>query len=357
MRLAIVVPCYNEQEVLPETSRRLLAVLERLTEEGLASASSRVYFVDDGSRDRTWGLIEELARAHPQICGIKLSRNRGHQNALIAGLFTAEGDAIVTVDADLQDDVEVIREMVQRCHEGCEIVYGVRSDRSVDGLMRFPAELHYRLLRLMGAEVVFNHADFRLMGRRAVEALRGYPEVNLYLRGIIPMLGFKTATVAYKRTERFAGESKYPLRKLASLALQGITSFSAGPLRLITALGLLVCAGSFALVLWALWIRLFTDQLVPGWASTVVPIYFLGGVQLLCIGVIGEYLAKIYLEVKARPRFIVERVVGREGAQPQEAGSPQAANVDSGRVAGEVSGPLAPRSKEGVSMVAGGGNP
>jgi glycosyltransferase involved in cell wall biosynthesis len=329
MQLAIVIPCYNEQEVLPETSRRLLGLLGRLVGEGLVSAASRIYFVDDGSRDRTWSLIEELARAHPQVCGIKLSRNRGHQNALVAGLFTAEGDAIVSIDADLQDDVEVIREMVQQYREGCDIVYGVRSDRAVDGLLRFPAELHYRLLRLLGAEVVFNHADFRLMSRRAIEALREYREVNLYIRGIIPMLGFKTATVAYKRAERFAGESKYSLRKLAALAFQGITSFSAGPLRLITALGLLVCAGSFALVLWALWIRLFTDQLVPGWASTVVPIYFLGGVQLLCIGVIGEYLAKIYLEVKARPRFVIERVAGveasgRTATTPDSAHDPRA---------------------------------
>ena len=310
MQLAIVVPCYNEQEVLPETSRRLLAVLDRLAAEGLASPASRIWFVDDGSRDRTWGLIEELARADPRIGGVKLSRNRGHQNALVAGLFTVAGDAIVSIDADLQDDVEVIREMVLRHRDGCDIVYGVRPDRSVDGLLRVPAKLHYRLLRLMGAEVVLDHADFRLMSRRAIEALREYREVNLYLRGIVPMLGFKTATVAYKRAERLAGESKYSLRKLASLAFQGITSLSAAPLRLITTLGLLVCAGSFALVIWALSIRLFTDQVVPGWASTVVPIYFLGGVQLLCIGVIGEYLAKIYLEVKGRPRFVIERVVG-----------------------------------------------
>ncbi len=322
MQLAIVVPCYNEQEVLPETSRRLLGVLERLVGEGLADAASRIYFVDDGSRDRTWAVIEELARVHPQVRGIKLSRNRGHQNALVAGLFTAEGDAVVSIDADLQDDVEVIREMVLRHREGCDIVYGVRSDRRVDGLLRYPALLHYRLLRLLGAEVVLDHADFRLMSRRAVEALREYREVNLYVRGIVPMLGFKTATVAYERAERFAGESKYPLRKLAGLAFQGITSFSAAPLRLITALGLAVCAGSFALVLWALWIRLFTDQIVPGWASTVVPIYFLGGVQLLCVGVIGEYLSKIYLEVKARPRFLIERVAGGERqGQQQEPGS------------------------------------
>jgi glycosyltransferase involved in cell wall biosynthesis len=328
-QLAIVVPCYDEQEVLGETTRRLLAVLDRLAADGRVADASRIYFVDDGSRDRTWSLIEDLARAHPQVCGIKLSRNRGHQNALVAGLLTAEGDAIVSIDADLQDDVDVIPEMVERYREGCDIVYGVRSDRAVDGLMRIPAKLHYRLLRLMGAEVVLDHADFRLMSRRAIEALREYREVNLYIRGIVPMLGFKTAAVTYRRAERFAGESKYSLRKLGSLALQGMTSFSAAPLRLITTLGLLVCAGSFALVLWALWIRLFTDLGVPGWASTVVPIYFLGGVQLLCIGVIGEYLAKIYLEVKARPRFVVERTVG--GQAPDGRGAAGAVPADSAR--------------------------
>ena len=314
MQLAVVVPCYNEQDVLPETSRRLLGVLDRLAADGLASHASRVYFVDDGSRDRTWTEIEALAQGDGRVYGIKLSRNRGHQNALVAGLFTAEGDAIVSIDADLQDDVDVIQEMVQRYHEGSEVVYGVREDRSSDSLFkRFSAELYYRLLGLMGVQVVFNHADYRLLSRRAIEALRAYREVNLFLRGIIPMLGFKTATVSYKRSARLAGESKYPLRKMVSLAVDGVTSFSATPLRLITALGLLVCLGSFALVAWALWLRLFTDQAVPGWTSTVLPIYFLGGVQLLCIGVIGEYLAKIYLEVKARPRFVIERVIGGEG--------------------------------------------
>ena len=206
--------------------------------------------------------------------------------------------------------------MVQRYHEGSEVVYGVREDRSSDSLFkRCSAELYYRLLGLIGVQVVFNHADYRLLSRRAIETLREYREVNLFLRGIIPMLGFKTATVSYRRGERVAGESKYPLRKMVSLAIDGVTSFSATPLRLITALGLLVCLASFALVAWALWLRLFTDQAVPGWTSTVLPIYFLGGVQLLCIGVIGEYLAKIYLEVKGRPRFVVERVAGGDRQQ------------------------------------------
>jgi glycosyltransferase involved in cell wall biosynthesis len=348
MQLAIVVPCYNEQEVLPETSRRLLGLLARLAGDGLVSAASLVYFVDDGSRDRTWSLVEELARVHPEVRGLKLSRNRGHQNALIAGLLTAEGDAIVSIDADLQDDVEVIRDMVQRYREGCDVVYGVRSDRTVDGLLRYPAELHYRLLRLMGAEVVFNHADFRLLSRQAIEALRQYREVNLYVRGIVPMLGFTTATVAYKRAERFAGESKYPLRKLASLAFQGVTSFSAAPLRLITTLGLLVCAGSFALVLWALSIRLLTDQVVPGWASTVVPIYFLGGVQLLCIGVIGEYLAKIYLEVKARPRFVIERIAGGEASAHAGEASTPGSTHDPARAGAGNALPVSDRQRKGL---------
>jgi len=350
MQLAIVVPCYNEQDVLPETSRRLLAVLERLMVEGLASRSSQLYFVDDGSRDQTWSLIEELARADTRVHGIKLSRNCGHQNALIAGLFSAKGDAIVSIDADLQDDVTLIGEMVKRYHEGSEIVYGVREDRSADSpFKRIPAELYYRLLRLMGVEVVFNHADFRLMSRRAIEALREYREVNLFLRGIIPMLGFRTATVVYKRGERFAGRSKYPLRKMISLAAHGITSFSAAPLRLITALGVLVCLASFALVAWALWLRLFTDQAVPGWTSTVLPIYFLGGVQLLCIGVIGEYLAKLYLEVKGRPRFVVERITGGEGQQ--EAGSTPPASGESVRPDGETRDTLSPepeRQRKGL---------
>ena len=334
MQLAIVVPCYNEQEALPETSRRLLAVLERLAGEGLAARSSRLYFVDDGSRDRTWGLIEELARVDPRTHGIKLSRNRGHQNALIAGLLAAEGDLVVSVDADLQDDVDVIIEMVRRHHEGSEIVYGVREDRTSDSFFkRFTAGLYYRLLRLMGVQVVFNHADFRLMSRRAVETLREYREVNLFLRGIVPMLGFATATVRYRRRPRLAGESKYPLRKMLALAVEGVTSFSATPLRLITALGFAVCLGSFAMVVWAIGLRLFTNEALPGWASTVIPIYFLGGVQLLCIGVIGEYLAKIYLEVKARPRFTIERVIG--GREDAETGSAQIPGREPSSVAGD----------------------
>lgn len=270
-----------------------------------------MYLVDDGSSDATWELVERLHAQDARLCGIKLSRNRGHQNALLAGLFAVEGDAIVSIDADLQDDVEAIVPMVAHARAGADIVFGVRAARAHDGwFKRVTAKGFYRLLAALGVQVVLDHADFRLMTRRAVEALRAYPEVNLYLRGIVPLLGFRTARVPYARGARVAGESKYPLRRMLSLGLQGVTSFSAAPLRLITALGLLVSLGSLALARWAIWIRLFTDEAVPGWASTVVPIYFLGGVQLLCIGIIGEYLAKTYTEVKRRPRFIIERALG-----------------------------------------------
>jgi glycosyltransferase involved in cell wall biosynthesis len=311
MKLAVVVPCFNEEAVLPQTARALTAVLERLAQAGAIARDSRVYFIDDGSTDATWEIVERLHAADARCCGIKLSSNRGHQNALLAGLFAAEGDAIVSIDADLQDDVEAIADMVEQARAGADVVFGVRAQRAHDSAFkRLTAKLFYRLLAALGVQVVLDHADFRLMTRRAVEALRAYPEVNLYLRGIVPLLGFRTARVEYARGARVAGESKYPLRRMISLGLQGVTSFSAAPLRLITALGFLVSLGSLALVLWAIWIRLFTDDAVPGWASTVVPIYFLGGVQLLCIGIIGEYLAKTYVEVKRRPRFIIERTLG-----------------------------------------------
>lgn len=311
MKLAIVVPCFNEAAVLADTARALTAQLDTLTNAGAIDRDSRVVFVDDGSTDSTWTLIEHAHAADPRVCGIKLSGNRGHQNALLAGLMNAEGDAIVSIDADLQDDVGAIGRMVAAHRSGADIVFGVRASRAHDSIFkRLSARLYYRLMAAMGVRVVLDHADFRLMSRAAVEALREYAEVNLYLRGIVPLLGFRTAEVEYARAPRLAGESKYPLRKMISLGLQGITSFSALPLRLITMLGLLVSLGSLTLVAWAIWIRVFTDDAVPGWASTVVPIYFLGGVQLLCIGIIGEYLARTYLEVKRRPRFLIERALG-----------------------------------------------
>lgn len=331
MMLSVVVPCYNEEVVLPETARRLVALLDELVGNGRVDSSSHVIFVDDGSRDRTWALIEELSNRHPRVRGLKLSRNRGHQNALLAGLLAAEGDAVVTVDADLQDDLGAIAEMLDAHTRGAEVVYGVRKHRSTDTLFkRFTAEAYYRMLARMGVEIIFNHADYRLLGRRAVEALRQFGESNLFLRGIIPQLGFPSAIVYYDRAERFAGESKYPLGKMLAFAWQGVTSFSAAPLRMITGLGVLISLASFAVTVWAVWIRLFSDSAVPGWASTVVPMYLLGGVQLLCIGIIGEYLAKIYMETKRRPQFFVERY---SGAWP-------GANSESRPAVGEVVDPV-----------------
>ncbi|HJS92548.1 MAG TPA: glycosyltransferase family 2 protein [Steroidobacteraceae bacterium] len=309
-RLAIVVPCYNEEEVLPETARRLGALLERMRQQGQIAAGSRVVFIDDGSRDGTWELIERLAREDERFGGIKLSRNRGHQNALLAGLFTVEGDVLVSVDADLQDDVEIIGEMLSQHAIGTQIVYGVRDDRSSDGLFkRATALTFYRLIRALGVESVYNHADFRLLSRKAVEALKDFREVNLFLRGIVPLIGFKSSVVYYTRTQRLAGVSKYPLRKMLALALDAVTSFSIVPLRFISVLGFLVFLFSAAMGVWTISVRLFTARAVPGWTSTLLPIYVLGGLQILCIGVLGEYLGKVYQETKRRPRYLIEKVL------------------------------------------------
>jgi polyisoprenyl-phosphate glycosyltransferase len=308
--LAIVIPCYNEEEVLPETCRRVSGLIRGLIEAHRISGNSAIYFVDDGSRDGTWPLIEQFALEDRHVTGIKLSHNRGHQNALLAGLFNAHGDAVVSVDADLQDDVGAISEMVDRFLAGAEIVYGVRRRREVDSpFKRVTAELFYRLIDALGAESIHNHADYRLMSRRAVENLKQYREVNLYLRGIVPLLGFRSEIVHYDRAQRFAGESKYPLRKMIALALEAITSFSVVPLRLITGIGFIVFLGTILVSLWALWIRLFSDRAMPGWTSIVLPMYFLGGIQIFCIGMLGEYLGKTYAEVKARPRYLIEKTV------------------------------------------------
>jgi glycosyltransferase involved in cell wall biosynthesis len=309
-RVGIVVPCYNEEEVLPETARRLTQLLQEMMADGLVAAGSQVVFVDDGSSDRTWSLIEALASEDARVGGIKLSRNRGHQNALLAGLYTCDADVVLSVDADLQDDIRVIPEMIQAYARGAQIVYGVRNDRSSDGFFkRASAQGFYRLINALGAESIYNHADFRLMSRRAVEALKGFREVNLFLRGMVPLIGFKSAIVYYTRSERFAGESKYPLRKMLALGLDAVTSFSVAPLRFITGIGVLVFVLSILMGLWTLWVKLFTDHAVPGWASTMLPIYFLGGIQILSIGILGEYLGKVYQETKGRPRYIIEKHV------------------------------------------------
>jgi polyisoprenyl-phosphate glycosyltransferase len=305
--LTIVVPCYNEEAVLPETIGRLSTLLVALTSAGKIAADSHVIFVDDGSVDATWPLIKQANAHDARIKGVKLSANRGHQIALIAGLFAAQGDAVVSIDADLQDDLNAIERMLDAYNAGNEIVYGVRANRQSDSFFkRFSAESYYKLLRLFGVKIIFNHADYRLLSRRALQSLKGYTEVNLFIRGIIPLLGFKSTTVEYERSARFAGESKYPLRKMLSLAIQGITSFSAVPLRLIAILGIGVSVASLGMVAWVLWIKFVTQSAVPGWASSVIPIYFLGGVQLLSVGVLGEYIAKIYLETKHRPNYFIE---------------------------------------------------
>jgi glycosyltransferase involved in cell wall biosynthesis len=308
--VSIVVPCYNEEAALPWTAARLLAALDEMVANGSAAPSSAIYFVDDGSSDRTWPTITDLTTSNARYRGIKLSRNHGHQSALLAGLLTVPGDAIISIDADLQDDVAAMKDMVGAYTAGADIVYGVRRGRQADTwFKRVTAEGYYRLAEAMGVRLVFNHADYRLLSRRAIQALGDYHERNLFLRGIIPQLGFNSAEVYYDRHERVAGESKYPVRKMLAFAFDGITSFSAVPLKLITLLGLIVAAASFLIAMWALWVRTFNPAAVPGWTSTVVPLYFLGGIQLLCTGIIGQYLAKVYMETKARPRFTIERVL------------------------------------------------
>ena len=307
IRLGIVVPCCNEEQVLRETTRRLLTLLDRLISAGLIAHNSRIYYIDDGSRDGTWSLIKFIAHENSQVGGIKLSRNCGHQSALLAGLYSVPGDAIVSIDSDLQDDVDTIEMMVNECINGADIVYGVRDDRTTDTYFkRETAQVFYRMMGLLGVEAIYNHADFRLMTRRAIEALKGYREVNLYLRGIIPLIGFPSAKVTYTRGARVAGDSKYPLRRMLSLAWEGVTSFSVIPLRIVTVLGTVIFALTVLMSLYVIGVRLFTDQAIPGWASTVLPIYLLGGIQIMSIGILGEYLGKVYREIKARPRYTIE---------------------------------------------------
>lgn len=309
LRLTVVVPCQNEAQVLPETAKRLCALLDGLIQKALI-ADSGIFFVEDGSADDTWLTIERLSVEEPRIHGIKLSRNFGQQSAILAGLLTAPGDVLISIDADLQDDVAAIEEMVSAYSRGAEVVYGIRRNRQTDSMFkRTTAEGFYRLLQAMGVQLIFNHADFRLLSRRVVEELRNCKESNLLLRGLIPQLGFPSALVYYDRHARFAGDSKYPFSKMASLALNGITSFTEIPLKFITVLGMLISLFSFGLALWALVAKLAHAAVVPGWASIVIPLYMLGGVQLISLGVIGQYVAKIYSEAKARPRFIVEKTL------------------------------------------------
>ena len=309
IKLYLAIPCYNEEAVLRDSAAKLLRKYETMMTEHKITFDSRIVFIDDGSRDRTWQIIEELHGENPVFQGIKLTRNRGHQNALLCGLMTLKdkADAVISIDADLQDDIEVFDEMVAKFEEGCDVVYGVRSKRETDTFFkRFTAEAFYKILNRMGAKVIFNHADFRLMSRRALEAFSLYKETNIFLRGMVPMIGYRYDIVTYERSERLAGESKYPLKKMLALAWEGITSLSIQPIRIITWAGLIIFLISLVMIIYSL-ISYFVGAAVSGWASTLCSIWALGGLQLLAIGIIGEYIGKIYLETKRRPRFIVEK--------------------------------------------------
>ena len=309
LKLGIIVPCFNEEEALPEVNKQLIEIINSLVQLGKISSSSRVYYVDDGSTDGTWRLIESLSIANSNhIAGIKLSRNYGHQNALIAGLFSAEGDALITIDADLQDDVNAIESMVDKHLEGFDIVYGVRNKRKNDTIFkRITANLFYSLMQTLGAKIVKNHADFRLLSRNSINSLKKFREVSLFLRGIVPLIGLNSTTVYYSRDKRLLGQSKYPARKMLNFAVQGITSFSITPLRIVTITGLLIFTLSIMMTAYYFSLWLFTDRVLPGWSSIVLPMYLLGGIQVLFLGILGEYLGKVYEEVKNRPRFIIEK--------------------------------------------------
>lgn len=307
-RLAVVVPCYNEEEVLPLCLEGLRQILKRLIEEKKISPDSFMLFVNDGSKDRTWEILAKEQSASKDVCAVKLARNVGHQNALLAGLSCAKemADMIVSIDADLQDDVNVIEDMVDAYHQGKDIVYGVRSARKTDSFMkRNTAQTFYKLLDIMGVETVYNHADYRLMSKRAVEELFRYEESNIYLRGMVPLLGYETEEVYYERHERAAGASKYPFKKMMGLAIDGITSFSVKPISMIISLGIIILGCCFAAAVYA-FVSYFLGSVERGWTSLILSIWFLGGVQLLSIGIVGAYIGKIYKEVKRRPKYNIE---------------------------------------------------
>lgn len=308
----LVVPCYNEQEVLPETARQLQNKMDLLMQCGTISEKSRILFVDDGSKDTTWNIIQTLHQSNPLFQGVKLSRNRGHQNALLAGLMTARQycDAAISLDADLQDDIDAINEMIAKFQDGCDIVYGVRNDRETDtAFKRCTAEGYYRFMSKIGGELVYNHADYRLMSRRALDGLAEFGEVNMFLRGIVPMIGYRSDTVSYARKERFAGKSKYPLKKMLAFAWEGLTSLSIKPIRMITVLGAVIFLVSIAVLIYSV-IRHISGATITGWTSLAVSIWTIGGLQLLAIGIIGEYIGKVYLETKSRPKYIIETYLG-----------------------------------------------
>ena len=305
--LYIVIPCYNEEQVLPHTNPMFVVKIEELVESQEIHPHSKVMYVNDGSKDKTWELIQEYASSSPYVVGISQSRNRGHQSSVLAGMYEAAefADIVITIDADGQDDIHCMNQMIAEYKTGSEIVYGVRDNRDTDSAFkRITAEGFYKVMQLFGANVVFNHADYRLVSKRFIHELAKFKEVNLFLRGIMPLVGFKYSYVTYKRHERIAGESHYPLSKMLGLAMDGITSLSIKPIRLITSLGVMTSLFSFLLIIWVLWSK-FAGTVVAGWASTYAIVSLLGGVQLISLGVIGEYIGKIYLETKGRPRFII----------------------------------------------------
>lgn len=312
--LYVVIPCYNEEEVLEETTKRLSDKLNSMIKERMISKKSKIMFVNDGSKDRTWELIEQFNKKNSFVTGVNLSRNRGHQNALLAGLMTAKeyADIVISMDADLQDDINVMDKMVEDYKNGSDIVYGVRSSRKKDSwFKKTTAESFYKIMKFLGVDIIFNHADYRLMSKRALNDLEKYKEVNLFLRGIIPLIGYKSSIVTYERAERFAGESKYPLKKMLNFALEGILSFSVKPIRIITSLGFMIAFFSFLFLTYVI-IGHFVSGNIAGWTTIVALVCFFGGFQIFCIGVIGEYIGKIYNETKQRPRFIIERILLNE---------------------------------------------
>ena len=309
--LYIVIPCFNEEEVLKETTKRLKTKLKKLLKEKIISTKSRVMYVNDGSKDKTWAIIKEINQKENLFTGISLSRNRGHQNALLAGLLTAKdyADIVISMDSDLQDDIDAIDKMITKYLEGNDIVYGVRSKRKKDSFFKkITAEGFYKVMNLLGVECIYNHADYRLTSKRVLEEFSNYKEVNLFLRGMFPLVGFKSDIVYYERNERFAGKSKYPLKKMLNFAWDGITSFSIKPLRMICILGFMILFISIAIMIYSL-IRKLTGNTVPGWTFLSISIWFIGGIQMISIGSIGEYIGKIYQETKQRPRYIIEEIL------------------------------------------------
>ncbi|HHH51914.1 MAG TPA: glycosyltransferase [Campylobacterales bacterium] len=312
MRLGIVIPCYNEEEVLGETTQRVEALLKEMIEKGEIADNSFVCFVDDGSRDRTWEIIEDISNQNPHFKGIKLSRNFGHQNALIAGLMQLKdsADALISMDADLQDDIMVVRQFVEKYKDGYDVVYGVREDRSKDSTFkRATAEFFYKFQSFMGIESVSNHADYRLLSQKALNALAEFKEINLFIRGVVPLIGFRSCSVYYSRGERFAGESKYPLKKMILFALDGIASFSIVPLRIITLIGFIIFLFSLLIIFWVLIEKYLLGSTIQGWSSVIISIYFMGGIQLMSMGIIGEYVGRIFQQSKNRPRYIIDKEI------------------------------------------------